>query len=167
MWRLGSLLVAVGRTFKIIEKSLVFQCFWGSGASRGSVVALLGRRGAILKRFAASRSDLGASLVGLGVILECLETVLKTFEATGGVWKHLEKMLSHLRGALALSLFLSFSLSPALFYLQRGKAAFPPPCMPLSRGSLEADCQEKLDSKCYKSKLNFMQNLISKSFELW
>ena len=104
MRRLGSLLVAVGRTFKIIEKSLVFQCFWGSGASRGSVVALLGRRGVILKRFAASWSDLGASLVGLGVILECLEAVLMRLGAVlGSSWGRLGFVLEWSLGVLERS----------------------------------------------------------------
>ena len=44
--------------------------------------------------------------------------------------------------------------------------------MPLSRGgggaappALQADCHEKLDSKCYNSKLNFIENPVSKNFE--
>ena len=31
--------------------------------------------------------------------------------------------------------------------------------------ALQADCQEKLDSKSYNSKLVFIQNLASKNFE--
>ena len=33
--------------------------------------------------------------------------------------------------------------------------------------ALQTDCQEKLDSKCYNSKLNFMWDLACKNFEEW
>ena len=49
-------------------------------------------------------------------------------------------------------------------YIQRGKAAFPPPCVPLSRGG-SGWAQPPSIASGLSSKLNFIQNLASKNFE--
>ena len=50
------------------------------------------------------------------------------------------------------------------YYLQRGKAAFPPPCMPLSRGGLGGRSPPNTTSGL-SSKLNFIENPASKNCE--